>query len=171
MKPKKDELWCTSGRTNERWQSGFDDRRRPYIVQRWPENYVEISIEDAKERGIESGDYVMVYSDRVPSLKETTLGVEGSDYSFSGQMKNGNVEFTKAAVTGVAMVTRHIKKGVLFMDFLQTEQPANALEGRIVDWISGNYNYKIGVARVKKIGVSPYKKTFWSMSFAPRDIA
>ena len=170
MKPKGDELWCTSGRTNERWQSGFDDRRRPYIVQRWPENYVEISIEDAKERGIESGDYVMVYSDRVPSLKEVSLGIEGADYSFSGQMKNDNVELTKAAVTGVAMVTRHIKKGVVFMDFLQTEQPANALEGRIVDWISGNYNYKMGVARVKKIGESPYKKTFWSMSFAPRDI-
>ena len=77
MKPKGDELWCTSGRTNERWQSGFDDRRRPYIVQRWPDNYVEIHPDDAKARGIESGDMLMVYSDRVPSLKETTLGVEG----------------------------------------------------------------------------------------------
>ena len=77
---------------------------------------------------------------------------------------------TRAAVTAVAMVTRHIKKGVLYMDFLHPAQPANALEGRIVDWISGNYNYKMGVARVKKIGVSPYKHTFRSMSFAPRDI-
>ncbi len=170
MKPKGDELWCTSGRTNERWQSGFDDRRRPYIVQRWPDNYVEIHPEDAKARGIESGDMLMVFSDRVPSLKETILGVEGSDYSFSGQMKAGNVELTRAAVTGVAMVTRHIKKGILYMDFLHTSQPANALEGRIVDWISGNYNYKMGVAEVKKIGESPYKKSFRSMSFAPRDI-
>ena len=68
------------------------------------------------------------------------------------------------------MVTRHIKKGVIYMDFLHTSQPANALEGRVVDWISGNYNYKMGVAKVKKIGESPYKKTFRSMSFAPRDI-
>ena len=124
----------------------------------------------AKARGIESGDTVMVYSDRVPSLKETTLGIEGSDYSFTGQMKAGNVELTRAAVTGVAMVTRHIKKGILYMDFLHTSQPANALEGRIVDWISGNYNYKMGVAKVKKIGESPYKRTFRTMSFAPRDI-
>ena len=170
MKPKGDELWCTSGRTNERWQSGFDDRRRPYIVQRWPENYVEIHLEDAKARGIESGDMLMVYSDRVPSLKETVLGIEGADYSFSGQMAAGNVELTRAAVTGVAMVTRHIKKGIMYMDFLHTSQPANALEGRIVDWISGNYNYKLGVARVKKIGESPYKNSFRTMSFAPRDI-
>jgi arsenite oxidase large subunit len=170
MKPKGDELWCTSGRTNERWQSGFDDRRRPYIVQRWPENYVEMHPDDAKARGVESGDMMMIYSDRVPSLKETILGVEGSDYSFAGQMKAGNVELTRAAVTAVAMVTRHIKKGIIYMDFLHTSQPANSLEGRVVDWISGNYNYKMGVAKVKKIGESPYKKTFRSMSFAPRDI-
>ncbi len=170
MSPKDDELWCTSGRSNERWQSGFDDRRRPYIVQRWPENWVEINPEDAKARGIESGDMVMIYSDRVPSLKETVLGVEGDDYKFSGQLRNGNVEFSEAAVTAVAMVTRAVKKGVLYMDFLHTSQPANALEGRVVDWMSGNYNYKMGVARIKKIGVSPYKNTFRSMSFAPRDI-
>ncbi|MCK5497041.1 MAG: molybdopterin-dependent oxidoreductase, partial [Hyphomicrobiaceae bacterium] len=170
LKPKGDELWLTSGRSNERWQSGFDDDRRPYIVQRWPANYVEINPIDAKKRGIESGDMLMVYSDRVPSLRETTLAVEGSDYSFSGQMKNGNVKLSKAAVTGVAIVTRHIRPGVMFMDFLHTKQPANALEGRIVDWISGNYNYKMGVARVKKIGVSPYKHSFRSMTFAPRDI-
>ncbi len=98
------------------------------------------------------------------------LGIESSDYSFSGQMKAGNVELTRAAVTGVAHVTRHIKKGVLYMDFLHPQQPANALQGRIVDWISGNYNYKMGVAKVKKLGESPYKRTFRSMSFAPRDI-
>ncbi len=170
LSPKGDELWCTSGRSNERWQSGFDDRRRPYIVQRWPENYVEINPEDAASRGIESGDLVMIHCDRVPSLKETILGVEANDYTFSGQMAAGNVELTEAAVTAVALVTRAIKKNVIYMDFLFTEQPANALEGRVVDWISGNYNYKMGVAKITKIGESPYKNTFRSMSFAPRDI-
>ena len=170
MRPKDDELWVTSGRVNERWQSAFDDRRRAYIMQRWPENYVEINPEDAAARGIESGDRVVVHSDRVPGLKETRLGIEGDDLTFSGQMKAGNVELTSAAINGIAIVTRHIKKGLLFMDFLNTSQPVNALEGRIVDWISGNYNYKIGVARVEKMGESPYKHTFRSMSFAPRDI-
>ena len=170
LQPKGDELWCTSGRTNERWQSGFDDRRRPYIVQRWPDNYVEINTEDAKKRGIESGDMVMISSDRVPGLKDTILGVEGDDYSFSGQMKRGNVELHSAAVTAVAMVTRAIRPGVIYMDFLHTSQPANALQGRVVDWITGNYNYKMGVAKITKLGESPYKHTFRSMSFAPRDI-
>ena len=170
LNPQGDELWLTSGRSNERWQSGFDDRRRPYIVQRWPDNWVEINTKDAAERGIENGDLVMISSDRVPSLVDTTLGIEGDDYSFSGQMRNGNVELSEAAVTAVAMVTRAVKKGVLYMDFLHTSQPANALEGRVVDWISGNYNYKMGVAKISKIGESPYKNTFRSMSFAPRDI-
>ena len=171
MKPKDDELWCTSGRVNERWQSGFDDRRRPYIVQRWPENWVELHPDDAKARGIESGDYVMVYSGRVPSQKTTILGVEPEDFKFSSLLKNGHIELSKAAITAVAIVTPAIKKGVAYMDFLHTQQPANALAGRVVDWISGNYNYKMGVGRVKKIGVSPYKDTFRSMSFARRDIA
>jgi arsenite oxidase large subunit len=139
-------------------------------VQRWPENYVEINTEDAKARGIESGDYVMVFSDRVPTMKDTILGVHGNDFQFASLMENGHIELQKAALSGVAIVTPAVKKGVLYMDFLHTEQPANALEGRVVDWISGNYNYKMGVARVKKIGVSPYKHTFRSMSFARRDI-
>ena len=171
LKPKGDELWCTSGRINERWQSGFDDRRRPYIVQRWPENWVELHPADAKARGIESGDYVMVYSERVPAQKDTILGVEPDDFQFGSLLKNGHIELSKAAITAVAIVTPAIKKGVAYMDFLHTSQPANALAGRVVDWISGNYNFKMGVGRVKKIGVSPYKNSFRSMSFARRDIA
>jgi len=170
MKPKGDELWCTSGRSTERWQSGFDDTRRPYIVQRWPENWVEIHPEDAAKRGIESGDMVMLSNDRVPSMKDVVLGVEGSDYSFMGQMEKGNIEFSKAAITAVAIVTPAIKKGVLYTDFLQANQPANALAGRVVDWISGNYNYKMGIGKITKIGESAYKHSFRSMSFAPRDI-
>jgi arsenite oxidase large subunit len=173
LKPREGEgeLWCTSGRINERWQSGFDDRRRPYIVQRWPENWVEIHPDDAAERGIESGDYVMVYSERVPGQKHTIVGVEGDDFQFSKLMENGHIELTKAAITAVAMVTPAIKKGVMYMDFLHMSQPANALEGRVVDWISGNYNYKMGVGKIKKLGPSPYKTEFRTMSFAPRDIA
>ncbi len=78
----------------------------------------------------------------------------------------------KRAVTAVAIVTPAIKKGVIYMDFLHTQSPANALEGRVVDWISGNYNYKMGVARLKKIGESPYKRTFpVHVLRARRDIA
>ncbi|MEM1197907.1 MAG: arsenate reductase (azurin) large subunit [Pseudomonadota bacterium] len=171
LSPKDDELWCTSGRINERWQSGYDDRRRPYIVQRWPENWVELHPDDAKERGIENGDYVMLYSDRIPVQVDTIVGVEGDDFTFTKLLENGHIKLEKAAITAVAIVTPALKKGVMYMDFLHTAQPANALAGRVVDWISGNYNYKMGIGKVKKIGVSPYKNDFRSMSFVRRDIA
>jgi arsenite oxidase large subunit len=171
LSPKGDELWATSGRINERWQSGYDDRRRPYIVQRWPENWVELHPDDAAARGIENGDYVMLYSDRIPVQVDTIIGIEGDDFTFTKLMENGHIKLEKAAITAVAIVTPALKKGVMYMDFLHTSQPANALAGRVVDWISGNYNYKMGVGSVKKIGESPYKHDFRSMSFARRDIA
>ena len=85
--------------------------------------------------------------------------------------RNGHIELTRASITAVAIVTPAIKKGVGFMDFLHTSQPANALAGRVVDWISGNYNYKMGVGMVRRMGESPYKHQLRSMSFARRDIA
>lgn len=171
LSPKEGELWTTSGRINERWQSGYDDRRRPYIVQRWPENWVELHPDDAAARGIENGDYVMLYSERVPVQVDTIIGIEGDDFTFTKLLENGHINLEKAAITAVAIVTPALKKGVMYMDFLHTSQPANALSGRVVDWISGNYNYKMGVGKVKKIGESPYKHDFRSMSFARRDIA
>jgi len=53
---------------------------------------------------------------------------------------------------------------------LNTEQPSNAVQARVVDNISGNYNYKLGSARIKKIGESEFKHEFKHMSFVPRNI-
>ncbi len=67
MEPKGNELWVTTARINEFWQSGFDDQmRRPYLHQRWPDNFLEIHPDDAKARGIESGDRVRISSDNIP---------------------------------------------------------------------------------------------------------
>ncbi|WP_260292638.1 arsenate reductase (azurin) large subunit [Sedimenticola hydrogenitrophicus] len=171
MKPKEDELWHTNGRINEVWQSGFDDvDRRAYIAQRWPENWTEIHPDDAAARGIESGDQLLLFSDRVPNFRQTIKGVHGADFNFAELLKNGWIELNKAAVTAVAIVTPHVKKGTMYSYFINTSQPSNALQGRVPDQISGNYNYKMGVARVKKIGESKYKSEFRSMSFAPRNI-
>ena len=171
LKPREGEIWISSGRINERWQSGYDDRRRPYIVQRWPENWIEIHPKVAEAQGIESGDYVQVYSDRIPVQTETIVGVEGDDFDFATLLKNGHIELTNGSITAVAIVTPAVKENLGYMDFLHTAQPANALSGRVVDWISGNYNYKMGVGKVRKMGESPYKHQFRSMSFARRDIA
>ncbi len=64
----------------------------------------------------------------------------------------------------------HVKKGTMYSYFLNTNQPSNALQGQVPDQISGNYNYKMGVARVRKIGESKYKHEFTHMSFAPRNV-
>ncbi|RRJ85031.1 molybdopterin-dependent oxidoreductase [Aestuariirhabdus litorea] len=171
LSPKGDELWFSNGRINEIWQSGFDDvERRPYISQRWPENWVEIHPEDARRRGIESGDQVMLFSDRVAAFKDTILGIESNNFQFSELMKRGHIELSKAAVTAVAIVTPAVKQGVLYANMLDPRQPSNALTARVVDQISGNYNYKMGVAHIKKIGESAYKREFRTMSFAPRNI-
>lgn len=173
MKPKGDELWHTNGRINEVWQSGFDDiERRPYITQRWPGNFVEIHPEDAAARGIESGDQVVMYSTRVPYHSNTIKGVYGNDFQFSELMKNGHIKLGEAVVEAVAIVTPAVKMGTMYSYFVLTKkgQTSNNLQGRVVDNISGNYNYKLGVAKVKKVGESPYKKEFRHMSFAPRNI-
>lgn len=67
IKPREEELWVTTGRINELWQSGFDDmKRREYQKQRWPHNFIELHPDDAKKQGVESGDMLLVWSDRVP---------------------------------------------------------------------------------------------------------
>jgi len=171
VSPKDDELWHTNGRINEIWQTGFDDReRRAYIKQRWTHQFVEIHPEDAKKRGIESGDKVLVYSDRVPVHKDTIHGVGGKDFQFSELKKNGHIELIKGAFEAVALVSTVVKQGVLYSDALNTEQPSNAVQARVVDNISGNYNYKLGSAKIKKIGESEFKNEFEHMSFVPRNI-
>jgi len=60
---------------------------------------------------------------------------------------------------------------VLFTNFLNTWQPTNTLQGAVVDIITGNYNYKLGIAKVKKLGESKYKNTFNSLSFVPRNLS
>ena len=170
-KAEEGELWVTNGRINELWQSGFDDlERRPYITQRWPENFIEMHPDDAKARGIESGDMVLAWNDKVPTWKDSNMGTNANDTKFGELMKRGHIKLTKASVTAVAIVTPAVKKGVSFMYFLHPSQPANSLAPKVVDPLTNQYHYKLGVGKVKKIGESPYKKDFRTMTFARRDI-
>jgi arsenite oxidase large subunit len=171
MQPKGDELWVTSGRINEIWESGFDDyARRPYTQQRWPENFMEIHPDDAKARGIESGDWVAIESDRVPVQTDMNLGVKDGELWFDGLMKRGHIMITSGQYTAVAMVTPAIKKGVVFTNFLHENAPANTIVPRVPDPVTQNYRFKMGHGTVKKIGESQYKRAFDQMTFARRDI-
>lgn len=169
--PKGDELWVTNGRVNEIWESGFDDvERRPYITQRWPENWLEIHPGDAKKYGIENGDYVNVYSDRVPVQKSYNQAVFGNDYLFTNLMKQGHIELHSASVVAVAVITPGIKKGVTWMYFMHPSRPANVLVPMVPDPITNRYRFKVGTGKIKKVGESPYKRNPEAMSFGRRDI-
>lgn len=170
-KPKGNELWVINGRINEIWQSGFDDLlRRPYITQRWPENFLEVHPDDAAKRGIESGDMVSIINDRVPVQKDTNVAVFSGDLLFSQLVKQGHIKFVKGSITAVVMVTPAVKKGVSFTYFLHPQQSANSLVAMVPDPITNRYRFKLGIGKVKKIGVSPFKKELRAMSFVRRDI-
>ncbi len=170
IKPKDDELWVSSGRMNEIWQSGFDDvQRRAYIQQRWPENILEIHPDDAKARGIESGDMVEAYSDRIAVQTGGFIHRRLEDAMYTGLVKNGHIEFKSASVRLVAMVTDSVRQGSTFsICLINPKQSVNALSPSVTDPMSGNYRFKLGVGRVRKIGESPYRDDFSRMSFTNR---
>ncbi len=171
LKPKKGEMWVINGRINEIWQSGFDDvLRRPYITQRWPENFIEIHPDDARKLGVESGDYVNVTNDRVPVQTGGFIFRDVADALYSGLKKNGHIKFEKAAVKAVAVVINVPRPGVSFMYFLDQRESVNRLVPRVADPISNNYRYKLGVGKIAKLGESPYKHDLSYMSFATRNI-
>jgi len=171
MKPKGDELWVSMGRINEIWESGFDDyERRPYTQQRWPMNFVEIHPDDAKKRGIESGDLVSIESHRVPIQTDFNLGVKSGELWFTGLMKRGHIRLGSGQFGAVAIVTPAIKKGVLYTDFLKLDSPANSITPQVPDPITQNYRFKVASGKVKRIGESPYKHKFSQMTFKRRDI-
>ncbi len=171
MKPKDDELWVSSGRINEIWESGFDDyERRPYTQQRWPMNFLEIHPDDAKKRGVESGDLVTVESVRVPVQTDFNLGVKSDDMKFSGLMKRGHIKLVSGQFTALAIVTPATKKGVVYTDFLKLDSPANSITPRVPDPFTLNYRYKVANGKVRRLGESPFKKDLSQMSFKRRDI-
>lgn len=170
IQPGDGELWITNGRVNELWQSGYDDFRQPFKVQRWPSNFVEIHPEDARARGIESGDQVAIESDDVLVQTGGFLGVQDGDLGFSWLVGEGHIQQTSARATAVAIVTPAVKPGVAFMYFVWPGSAANSFSHRVPDPISNNYRYKLGKGRVRKIGESIYKHSLDAMTFVRRDI-
>jgi arsenite oxidase large subunit len=168
--PRDGEFWVTNGRINEVWQSAFDDRRRPYIMQRWPEQWVEIHPEDAARLGIESGDRVRLENDDVLIQTGGFVGVDDDDLSFTRLLAKGLIRTGRGACEGVAIVTDAVRPGVLFTNFLDLGSPANSLVHRVPDPVTNRYRFKLGKGRVSKIGESSYKTSFTQMSFAPRTI-
>ncbi len=154
-KKEKGELWVTNGRVNEIWQSVFDDMRKPYIMQRYPMNFVEIHPEDAKARGIENGDIVSMENDEVFVQTGGFYFLRDSDALFTSLMKNGHIKTTKGSATAMAIVTDAVQPGLAYQYFLWPGASGNALAHNVPDPITNAPRYKTGKAVIKKIGTLP----------------
>ena len=173
IKPRGDELWVTNGRVNEVWQSAFDDMRKPYMRQRWPDHFIEIHPDDAGPRGIESGDEVLIVNDDVLIQTGGFSIAKGDDFLFTKLQEKGLIRQGRGEFTAVAIVTDAVRPGVLFANFLSPRWPgaaANSVVHRVPDPITLRYRFKLGKGRVSKIGESPYKRSFDEMTFKPRTI-
>ncbi len=172
VKPRqeKGEIWVTMGRISEGWQSGFDDMRKPYLSQRWPDAFIFIHPHDAKAKGIESGDQVKVANDTVYVQTGQPQGVLEADLTFNQLLKDGHIMITQGEFTAVAIVSDEIREGVAKTHFNNPKSPANAVVSAVPDPITNNYRYKLGRGVLIKIGESPYKHSFTRMSLKPKSI-
>ncbi|MCL4834111.1 MAG: arsenate reductase (azurin) large subunit [Caldilineaceae bacterium] len=171
IKPQEGEFWVTNGRINEIWQSAFDDIRKPYIENRWPDTFVEMHPEDAARLGIESGDNIRMTNDRVLIQHSGFNRIKGSELKFSWLLENGHIHTGHGDCEAVVIVTTAVKPGLLFTNFLEPRSPANSLVHRVPDPITNRYRFKLSTAKVERLGESPYKNDFRYMSFKPRDVA
>lgn len=169
-RPDKGEIWVTNGRINETWQSGFDDLRKPYLAQRWPYPMLIVHPADAKTRGIESGDFVQVYNDTVYVQTGQPQGVLDEDLNFNNLLKDGHIKTTNGQFVAVAIVSDEMREGVSMANFNYPQAPANAVCHAVPDPVTNNYRYKLGRGVLTKVGESPYKRSFTSMSLKPRNI-
>lgn len=166
--PTGDELWLTTGRINERWQSAYDDLRKPYLTQRFPDNFVEIHPDDAARYGIESGDFVRMWSDDI--LVQSSGDILNDGYTYMDLEEQGLIRTVSGEAQAVAIVTDDIKPGVLFSDFLWPGSETNSMVHRVPDPITNRYRFKLGKCRIENAGESPYKHDFGSFSFKSRTI-
>lgn len=172
VKPRaeKNEIWVTNGRINETWQSGFDDRRKPHLNQRWPDNFIIINPVDAKKRGIESGDWVEVHNDTVYVQTGQPQGVLDADLTFNQLMKDGHIKVAEGRFRAVAIVSDEIKEGVAKSNFNTPKSMANSVVSAVPDPMTNNYRYKLGRGTLTKVGESEYKTDLTRMSLKPRPI-
>jgi arsenite oxidase large subunit len=169
-RPAKGEIWVTSGRVNETWQSGFDDLRKPHLAKRWPWPYIFIHPDDAKPKGIESGDLIQVHNDEVFVQTGAPIGVLERDLTFTELRKGGHIKVTQGQFVSVAIVSEEMRPGVAMASFNYPGAMANSVCHAVPDPVTGNYRYKLGRGVLTKVGNSIYKTSLTEMSLKPRPV-
>jgi arsenite oxidase large subunit len=91
-------------------------------------------------------------------------------HHFDTLRKNGHIKVTEGQFVAVAIVSDEIREGVTMANFNYPSAPANAVCHAVPDPVTNNYRYKLGRGVVSKMGESPYKRSFTSMSLKPRNV-
>jgi arsenite oxidase large subunit len=146
--PNSDEFWVLSGRVNHLWQSLYDDKRKPHLIQRFPVSFVELNPEDADRMGVVSVDMLAIESDRVRTAE--------------GKIDSGGI-------TAAAYVTDEVPPGVIFTMFHYPGSPANAVvtADATTSPINPRQPFKFGRAKVTRIGSTDLAEV---MPFTPRNL-
>ena len=147
LAPTGDEVWVTNMRVNHLWNNLFDFTRRPYAMQRWPTNVLQLSPADADARGIASGDLLSITSD-------TVVDQVGRAVS--------------AGIEAVAYVTDEVPPGLACTYFQYPGSLGNHLVpgDTTLQPLTARYSFKMGRGRIERIGV-------WEgppMPFEPRNL-
>lgn len=167
----KHELWITNGRVNEVWQSGFDDVRKPYTASRGLPQMLFMHPEDARARGIASGDRVRVSNDTVYVLAGMPLGVAADEMHFDSLLAAGHVRVTQGSFEAIAVLDPGMRPGVAKAGFNLRGGHANAVCHAVPDPMTNNYRYKLGRGRVDRLETAPEKFDFNGPSLKPRGLA
>lgn len=146
--PNDDEFWVLTGRVNHLWQSLYDDKRKPHLIQRFPVSFIEIHPDDARRMGVVSGDMMAIESDRV---------------------RNQEGEITDGGFTAVAYVSDQVPPGAIFAMFHYPGSPTNSVvtADAASQPINPRQPFKFGRARVTRIGSTELAEV---MPFVPRNL-
>ncbi len=147
LAPTGDEVWVTNMRVNHMWNNLSDFTRRPYAMQRWPANILQINPGDAAAQGIVNGDLLKIESNNIVDQLGRTI---------------------TAGFEAVAYLTDEVPSGVTCSYF---QYPGNFANNVVsgdtsLQPMNARYQYKMGRGRVTKIGV-------WEgepISFEPRNL-
>lgn len=133
LAPTGDELWVTNMRVNHLWNNLSDFTRRPYAIQRWPSNILEMHPDDATARGIENGDLVRIDNDAVLDQVGGTIA---------------------AGFEAVALVSDQVPPGLTCTYFLYPGSYANRVVpgDTSLQPMSARYMFKLGRGRITRTG-------------------
>ena len=79
------------------------------MSQRWPYPFIVIHPNDAKAKGIESGDLVQGFNDTAYVQTGQPLGVLDDDLTFNKLLKGGHIKVTQGQFVAVAIVSDEIR--------------------------------------------------------------